>query len=96
MWVLQNDVLMELPDDVPMPPNGKKVDVPADFLVSPRDYKIKNGALLHEPQTLVVALLPQLTSNEIQFIKELAAKNAPAPAPVEDSARKPGRRKEKK
>ena len=72
MWIMQNDVMMEIPDDVPMPPNSKKVEVPEAFLASPRDFRVKEGALLHEPRK--VELRPQFTRDEIAFLKQIVAK----------------------
>jgi len=74
MWVMQNDVLMELPDDVPMPPNSKKVDVPDEFLVAPRHFRVRDGALVHEPRK--TEPLPKFTLAEIAFLKQLVTNRA--------------------
>jgi hypothetical protein len=72
MWIVQNDVMMEVPDDVPLPPNSKRIDVPAEFLASPRDFRLHEGALLHEPRK--VEPPPKLTRDEIVLLKQLVAK----------------------
>jgi hypothetical protein len=75
MWVMQNDVLMEIPDDVPMPPNTRKIDVPEDFLTSPQDFKVVQGELIREPRKAVEA--PRFTHEEIAFLKQFVANAVP-------------------
>ena len=41
MWVIHQDILLSMPDAAPLPPNGKRVDLPDDFLANPRAYKVE-------------------------------------------------------
>jgi hypothetical protein len=40
MWILQPDGLIEIPDDAPVPPGSKVVDVPDDFDATPDAYVV--------------------------------------------------------
>ena len=44
MWVIQDRALVRLPDNAPVPPSSRVVEVPPDF--NPRDYRVENGALV--------------------------------------------------
>jgi len=46
MWVIQNQALLMLPDDVPVPPESVKVTVPHDFLQNPAGYKIDGSKIV--------------------------------------------------
>ena len=46
MWVIQHQGLLRLPDDVPLPPESVKVNLPSDFHQQPHAYKIEGNALV--------------------------------------------------
>ncbi len=78
MWVIQNEGLLRVPDDVPLPPNSVKVDVPSDFHQRPHLYRIKGHALvkrsdkeLKKLQRPAVSL--RLTQEEIAKLKKAIA-----------------------
>jgi len=66
MWVIQNAVLLRLPDDVPVPPNSRVIGVPEDF--EPRDYQVENNALVKVKQK-PRATTEKLTADEVRQIK---------------------------
>lgn len=45
MWIIQNDSLLSIPDDAPMPPNSAKVELPEDFKKNPTLYRIHGSKL---------------------------------------------------
>ena len=69
MWIIQNETLLSIPDDAPLPPNSVKVEPPADFKQNPLSYRIKGSGFIRskapppEPS-------PQLTPEEIIKIKK--------------------------
>ncbi len=69
MWIVQNDVLMEIPDDLPMPPNSRAVKVPEGFASNPRDYRIDKGKLVRAPRPKREEA-PRFTNEEIVQIKD--------------------------
>jgi hypothetical protein len=70
MWVIQNTILVRLPDDVPLPPHSRVVEVPPDF--DPREYRIDAGALTRvERQPREQA--EKLTAEEVRQIKAALA-----------------------
>jgi hypothetical protein len=38
MWVIQNKLLLQVPDDVPVPPDSVVIELPEDFFADPRAY----------------------------------------------------------
>lgn len=46
MWVIQNQGLLRIPDDVPVPPDSVKVELPSDFQQQTHTYKIEGKALI--------------------------------------------------
>ena len=72
MWIIQSDTLMELPDDVPLPPNSKKIEVPDDLFTSPRDFRVEKGALVTDSKPLSPSV-PQFTFDEIAHLKQFVA-----------------------
>jgi hypothetical protein len=99
MWILQNDMLMEIPSDVPMPPNSTKIEVPDEFLTSPRDFRIEKGLLIKDPRPVPPPAL-RFTLDEIAQLKQLVASTAvnttQAASAPQSAPRKPSRRKEDK
>lgn len=69
MWIIQNDSLMEIPDDLPMPPNSRAIKVPEEFLREPRDFQLEKGKLVRRPRPKSEDV-PRLTSEEIVQIKD--------------------------
>lgn len=69
MWIIQKDSLLQLPDDVPLPPDSRVVEVPDEFRRNARDFRLEKGALVHAPRP-TAAEVPRLTAEEIVQIKE--------------------------
>jgi hypothetical protein len=69
MWILQNDSLMEIPDDLPMPPYSRAVEPPPELLLHPRDFRIENGEFVHAPQPKRERA-PRLTVEEIEQVRD--------------------------
>jgi len=71
MWVIHEDILLSIPDTAPLPPNGKRVDLPGDFLTNPRAYKIEGGAIVKRTPTDVKASKPKpiLTADEVLRVR---------------------------
>lgn len=69
MWIVQNDVLMQIPDDLPMPRNSRAIDVPEDFTRNPHDFKLEKGELVHAPQPKRERA-PRLTADEVEQIRD--------------------------
>lgn len=72
MWVMQNDVLLKLPDDAPLPPKSRVVEVPEDFQSRSARFRIENGELKRMPASLRVPD-DKLTTDEVRQLKELLA-----------------------
>ena len=71
MWVIQNDTLLSLPDDAPLPPNSVKVDLPTDFKQNPSLYRIEKSAFVRAARTEPPpAPSPRLTPEEIVKLKK--------------------------
>ena len=71
MWVIHEDILLSMPDTAPLPPNGKRVDLPDDFLANPRVYKIEGGAIVKRAPADVKASKPKpiLTADEVLRVR---------------------------
>ena len=71
MWVIHEDILLSMPDTAPLPPNGKRVDLPDDFLVNPRAYKIEGGAIVRRTPADVKISKPKpiLTADEVLRVR---------------------------
>ena len=71
MWVIHQDILLSMPDTAPLPPNGKRVDLPDDFLVNPRAYKIEGGAIVRRTPADNKPSKPKpiLTAEEVQRVR---------------------------
>jgi hypothetical protein len=46
MWIIQNQGLLRLPDDVPLPPNSKKVQLHGEFEQQPHLYRLKGNTVV--------------------------------------------------
>ena len=75
MWVIQNDALLSLPDDAPLPPNSLKVELPGDFKQNPSSYRIEKSAFIRvtAPE---LPRAPRLTAEEIVKIKKAIERGA--------------------
>jgi hypothetical protein len=71
MWVIHQDILLSMPDAAPLPPNGKRVDLPDDFLANPRAYKIEGGAIVKRVPTEMKTSKPKpiLTADEVLRVR---------------------------
>jgi hypothetical protein len=94
MWIMQNGSLLEVPDDLPMPPNSSVIEPPAEFLRNPQDFRLEKGTLIHAPRKPVEDE-PRLTAKEILQIRE-SLKQGLFKAVAETPDRRQGRRKEEK
>jgi hypothetical protein len=74
MWIIQSDTLMELPDDLLLPPNSTKIEVPPSLFTSPRDFHVENGALVNNGKPVPTG--PIFTLDEIALLKQLVATTA--------------------
>jgi hypothetical protein len=78
MWVIRDDHLFSLPDNSPLPPNAKRVDLPEDFLGNPRGYKIEGGAFVKreakDVKTSAQTASLMLTVDEINRVRAAIAK----------------------
>lgn len=73
MWIIQSNTLLELPDDLQLPPESTKIEVKDDALfTSPREFRVVNGALVHDPKS-TPPLGPLFTLDELTQLKELVA-----------------------
>lgn len=68
MWIIQNETLLSIPDDAPLPPNSVKVDPPADFKQNPLSYRIKGAGFIRSTSSLPEPS-PRLTPEEILTLK---------------------------
>lgn len=69
MWILQNDALMQIPDDLPMPPNSRAIDVPDEFVRNPQDFKLEKGKLVRAPRPKREKAA-RLTADEIAQVRD--------------------------
>ena len=76
MWVIHEDILLSMPDTAPLPPNGKRVDLPDDFLANPRTYKIEGGAIVKRAPTDIKKPTPSLTADEVLRVRAAIEKGA--------------------
>lgn len=93
MWILQNDSLMEIPDDVPMPPNSRVVQPPPELLLHPRDFRIEKGEFIHAPQPKRERA-PRLTDDEIAQVRDALGRGLFKA--VAETPERRGRKKEEK
>lgn len=93
MWIIQNDALMQIPDDLPMPPNSHAIDVPDEFVRSPQDFKLEKGALVHAPQPKRERA-PRLTAEEIEQVRDALGRGLFKA--VAETPERRGKRKEEK
>ena len=45
MWIIQNDLIIRLPDNAPLPPDSVKFKPSAEFLKDPGSFAVKAGKL---------------------------------------------------
>ena len=76
MWVIHGDILLSMPDTAPLPPNGKRVDLPDDFRANPRAYKIEGGAIVKRTTADMKPAQPKpiLTADEVDRVRAAIAK----------------------
>lgn len=94
MWIIQNDALMQIPDDVPMPRDSRAIEVPEEFVRNPEDFRLEKGELVHAPRPKRERA-PRLTRDEIAQVKS-ALERGLFKAVAETPDRRQGRRKEDK
>ena len=71
MWIIQNDTLLSLPDDAPLPPHSVKVELPADFKQNPSLYRIEKSAFIRgKAPKSPRSPSPRLTPEEILKLKK--------------------------
>lgn len=46
MWVIKDDILLSLPDDVPQPRGSHLVELPEGFHDNPGRWQVRNGAIV--------------------------------------------------
>ncbi len=78
MWVIQNQHLVRLPDDVPVPPGSVRVEVPEGFLARPEAFKVEGNHVRPRPKKEMKALqrsaeVVKLTQDDIARIKKAIA-----------------------
>ncbi len=78
MWVIQNQNLMRLPDDVPVPLGSVQVEVADDFLAHPEAYIVEANRVVKRPETELKKLYQKqeavkLTQEEIARLKKAVA-----------------------
>ena len=71
MWVIHENILLSMPDAAPLPPNGKQVDLPDDFLANPHAYKVEGGAIVKRAPTDIKKPkpTPSLTADEVLRVR---------------------------
>ena len=72
MWIIQSNTLLELPDDLQLLPNSTKIEVPPELFTSPRDFRVENGVLVHDPKSTTPSG-PLFTLDELTQLKQLVA-----------------------
>jgi hypothetical protein len=71
MWIIQNETLLSIPDDAPLPPQSVKVDVPEDFRQNRTLYRIKGSGLIRSKAAEARGdTPPRLTQDDIARIKK--------------------------
>ena len=70
MWIVQKDMVLQIPDDAPLPPDSRVIDVPADFARDGGAFTFRNGAFTRRatPPTP-----PKLTPEEVEILKAAIA-----------------------
>ena len=78
MWVIHENILLSMPDAAPLPPNGKQVDLPDDFLANPHAYKVEGGAIVKRAPTEMKTSKPNamLTADEVLRVRAAIEKGA--------------------
>jgi hypothetical protein len=76
MWILQAEAFLEIPDDAPLPPGSKVVEVPDDFVAAPHAYVVTaEGVERRAPQELDALRRrdseDRLTSNDVAILKRM-------------------------
>jgi len=74
MWIIQNQLLLGLPDDVPIPRNSIKVHLPSDYHQGPHLYKIEGGELVKRSAKELKALQRAPTKASLALTQDEIAK----------------------
>jgi hypothetical protein len=69
MWVVKHDVVVELPDHLPVPDGSEQVEVPEDFFEQPETYEIADRRLRRRTDVEPRPAVPKLTPEEIERLK---------------------------
>src|SRR6266540_4559279 len=77
-WVIQNEALVRLPDDAPLPSGSVPVEPPEDFLERPDAYRVQGRYLVRRSDEELERLRPRgdavkLTQEEIIRLKQILA-----------------------
>jgi hypothetical protein len=49
MWVIQHEALLQVPDDVPVPPESVVTELPEDFFADPSAYTVTDEGVRKRP-----------------------------------------------
>lgn len=74
MWIIQDQYLVRVPDDVQVPPGSVPVELPDDFLEQPEAYKIEGERIVKKNEKELKAVRQRskavaLTQDDIVRIK---------------------------
>lgn len=57
MWLIQNNnVLIEWPDDAPVPPGSSEVELPEDYFDEPGTYTFVRGRIVRRPEAEIATM----------------------------------------
>jgi hypothetical protein len=71
MWIIQNNTLLSIPDDAPIPPYSVRVTLPDDFLRNPSHYRVEAARIVrHEPSPDIQPSPNRLTRDDIIKLKK--------------------------
>jgi hypothetical protein len=84
VFVIQDGLLIEVPDDAPRPPRSVVVELPDDFLVRPEAYRVRKRGIVRraereleqeeeERRRAEAAAPAELTPAEIAKVKQAIA-----------------------
>jgi hypothetical protein len=75
VWIIQNEVLIQLPDDVPVPSGSRVIEVADEFVRSPRAFRVAGGQLVRA-EARPRSSADRLTRDEIVQLKKALASGA--------------------
>jgi|RhiMetdeSRZDD1v2_1073273.scaffolds.fasta_scaffold2405791_2 hypothetical protein len=82
MYVIQDGLLIQVPDDAPRPPRSVVVELPHDFHARPEAYQIRKRGIVRRPERELeverqraeeAATAAELTPEEITRVKQAIA-----------------------